>query len=67
MASGAEVMTMFIMAKLATPQATATTKRGVRAISDSGRLCSTRAAATGGTFTNISTSAAITAQADWPR
>ena len=37
MATGAEVMTRFIIVKLTTPQATATMKRGILAISLSGR------------------------------
>ena len=50
-----------------TPQATATTKRGMRIISVSGRPRASLRSCSGGTLTNCSTTAAIAAQADWPR
>ena len=67
MASGAEVITRFIIEKDATPHATATTKRGCLAISDSGRPSPATERGGGlGMFTSISTLAEIRASTDWP-
>ncbi len=64
MATGADVMIRFIIVKLATPQATATMKRGMRAISPSGRPAFAVLGASGrGMRTSASTPAATSATA----